>query len=690
MRKRTLGGRVVLFLLVLAAADAAAQKVNDPPVDQAGANTSADSSDTAATASGNGWIKSMLPAFNLSFNGFVRPEVAIHTRMMDDPDNQRGNPYNNFAVTREAGDPATGFTTKSGLTDSVTRPVPGSRNLFDYHVLRTEVEMSMKLTPSMTLTARVRTLSDFGDYSAFNGASLASLQGGIKGGLPELYGGAPNLFQYHVDGSKHPNPLEWAGPNYLIYLPALILDYNRGPLDIRVGNQQIAWGQAIFFRVLDVPDGLDLRRHSILDFASEEFSDKRVPSPAIRVNYQFNDAILADAFVQKFQPTVLGNPNTSYNIIPSQFTVHDLYHENGDDKWNKLSYGLRVRGTFGQLGFQAIAVRRYNPDGVFRWTASNVNYNLPVDNPLGVAENGLNTGTAPNPLFPTLPPQTTGQLLADSAFEVAPGGVYSADEWFHYAARARLNGISGLNTAISEFPSTAPLLASQVGNYDSAHNELDTFFLASGGSLRGHIAREYLIENNFGGGVSYVTQGEPGSVLDQLIINLETTYTPNRRFTNPTLSRNYLRQDNVVSALVLEKYQRFSRDVPATYMVFQYMHRTKDDIVGRSLRGYGGKDRYDPDTTSAAPGVKGGSNYIVFAAQQPFASLIWRADFAALYDVRGGLLLQPAVRWKPNTAITVEAFYNYLNGRIGGNPNNNVVSTLDFANEATVRFGYQF
>ncbi|HFW7063475.1 TPA: DUF1302 family protein, partial [Escherichia coli] len=89
----------------------------------------------------------------------------------------------------------------------------------------------------------------------------------------------------------------------------------------RLGNQSIAWGQAIFFRVLDVVDGLDLRRHSVLDYAQEEYSDKRVPAPALRVGYQITDDILADGYVQKFQPTVYGNPNTQYNIIPVQFTV---------------------------------------------------------------------------------------------------------------------------------------------------------------------------------------------------------------------------------------------------------------------------------------------------------------------------------------------------------------------------------
>ena len=60
--------------------------------------------------------------------------------------------------------------------------------------------------------------------------------------------------------------------DYMLDLPALYLDYNKGPLWLRVGNQQIAWGEALFFRVFDSVQGLDLRRHSVFGVAAEEYS----------------------------------------------------------------------------------------------------------------------------------------------------------------------------------------------------------------------------------------------------------------------------------------------------------------------------------------------------------------------------------------------------------------------------------
>lgn len=645
---------------------------------------------------------------DFSLGGFIRPEVAVSTSSDDNPANQRGNTFNERSIARQAyvppaligtitqdvlGIPLPDTNTWTTLAvpallagdanspgvrgiDSANNtgsPIRGVDNSFNYQILRGELELGVHLNNDLTLISRLRAIYDPGDYDDFNARSLDGAQGGISGGQPSLYRGKVDYFDYRVEGDKHPNPLEWTGKNYQVYFPALFLEYNHGPLNVRVGNQQIAWGQAIFFRVLDIVDGLDLRRHSLLDYAQEEFSDKRVPALGIRLGYQVNDDILADAYVQKFQPTVLGNPNTQYNIIPVQFTVHDMYHEGGYD--NKVNYGIRLKGSYGQWGFQAVAAERYNPDGVYRWTQSGVNKDLP-DTP-GTLGNLVNTTMA-------LRGKTSGEVLAGTPFEASPGGVYSAQEWFNYAAQVRLDGINGLNASIDEFPDSQAIYASHVDNYQQAVNELNTFFIAAGGSLRGHIARDYYREQVYGLGASYVTDGAPGGILDQLIINLEASYTPNKKFTSTTLSQRPISDNSVITALVLEKYYRFSQSFPATYFVFQYMYRNVDDLFGRHLSGYGGTETKTPD------GVHG-ANYIVFAFQQPFPNDVYRVGFATLYDPRGSILVQPGLKWKPSGAWTVEGFYSYINGKLGGaNPNDTLLSTIDFADEATIRVTYQF
>ena len=638
-----------------------------------------------STADPNETGSGLFRDFDFSMGGFVRLETAFSTGF-ENPNNERGNPFNGVPVHRVPGVPTLGLNPGHGfaiqnplLASTVVRPVPPSNNLFNYHTVRGELEAGIKFTSDLSMIFRLRMLADPGHYSSFQAGSLGNTnEGGITGGDPALYGGGPNLFQYRVDGDKHPNPLEWAGANYLAYFPVAILNYTHGPLNVRLGNQQIAWGQELFFRVLDVPNGLDLRRHLILGKATEEYADSRVASLGLRVGYQITDDILADGFAQKFQPTIYPNANTPYNVIPAQFTVHDRYSEGNYE--NKVNYGIRFKGNFGQWGAQVIAVRRYNPDGIFRWTKSNVSKDFATVNStgglnaLGVVENTLATARGTH----------SGADIANTPVEIAPGGVYSADEWFHYAAAVRLNGISALNSLITDFqPATGNLLADPVTTFAEAHNELDTFFTAAGDSLRGHIKRDYFHEDIFGGGVSYVTEAEPGSIFDQIIINLEGTYVPNRTFTPIDLGVNPLRQHEMTLGMVAEKYQRFSQEFPATYMVFQAMHKTKSDLFGRSLRGYGGTD------TRAATGVGGGSTYFVLAAIQPFPASIYEAYGAVLVDPRGGVLAQPGLRWKPRGSMTVEGFYTYINGHLG-NPNRNALSTLDFADEFSVRLTYQF
>lgn len=586
------------------------------------------------------------PGMSYVLTGLIRSETALSTNGGKDPFNQTGNVFNGVATARD------------GLfADTTTRDGQNRDQILNMQQFRVQIDSSVIFSQHLSLTAKLRGIYDPDWYRDYSPAAIGS------NAVGSLYG-SPNFFRYDVERLGHPNPLEWAGSNYQIYFPSLFLEYNTGPLNLRLGNQQIAWGQAIFFRVLDIPDGLDLRRHSVLDYVPEEFSEKRVPSLALRVSYQISQSWLADAFVEKFQPSIYPNPNTPYNVISSQFTIHDLYAQYD----NKVNLGLRVKGEAGGVGLQGVIARRYNPDGVYRWTASNVDRDIP----------GL---------------VGSGAVLQHTPFEVDPSGVWSANEWFNYAAIQRLSGLTGLNSAVTNFqPAMGQLGAVTVPNYAAAHSELDTFFQLAGGALlgnnnsglRGHLAREYREETNIGGGLSKVFNGDPGSWTDQLIANVEVLYTPDRIFTAPSLDASFLRKNETIAALVLEKYQRFSPSLPATYLVAQFLYRSQSDLFGRYLGGYGGSQ------TEVAPGKGGGYKAVAMALQQPFPNLIWRGDLAVLYDTGGGLLIQPGVRWKPNQRLTVEGFYNYVNGKLNGNPTNNALSTADYVKEFTLRVGAQF
>lgn len=668
----------------------------------------------AGQAAAAGMFAGLRDNVDISLSGFLRAEGTYRTTDEQNPNNQNGNVFNNRTLSRQAYAPPNLVQTQldnlclgaTCLGDLVgvgevgtwnTLPLPGfsdevrrgdfiqhDENDTNYTVLRAEAELGVRMGYHWRFIARARALFDPTIYDEFDARDVADVQSGISGGDPDLYHGLPSYFEYRVEngrgGYRNGNQLEFTGREYFVDFPALLLEYTGGPLTVRVGNQQIAWGQAIFFRVLDVPNGLDLRRHSILDRGLEEFSDKRVPMLSARVMYQLPFNIVADAYVGRFQPTVFGNPNTGYNVIPAQFTVQDMFHVGGYD--DKISYGLRLKGDYGKWGWQAIAVRRWNPDGTFRWTESNNEQSL---------DGGL-LGQAVNAMYAlNSSPEcgaTTGEALSHSAFEAAPGGVYSAEEWFYYAAHVRLAGLAGLNASIEDFPCAQALTASPV-DLDApdamaqGSNQLNTFFMAAGGSLRGHIARDFHQENVFGLGASYVLESD-NNFLNQLIFNLEAAYQPKRSFTNITLGQEPIVEDEVTVALVVDKWHRFLRGFPGTYIVGQVMWKNESDLVGRHLSGYGAsQDNGDP------PGVSN-ATYVVFGFLQPFPNKIWEVEFASLIDPRGGVFAQPGLRWNPGRNITVEGFYNYANGDLSGNPNDNLISTLNFAEEVTLRLTWQF
>ncbi|PLW81772.1 hypothetical protein CWI75_13570 [Kineobactrum sediminis] len=588
--------------------------------------------------------------FGASYGGFVRFESAIRTTSDENPFNQAGNPFNNIDVQRNP---------IGGTPDTVRRPMPIRDNDFNMNIMRGKFDIDLRLGTKLSFRGEVRAIFDFDTYKHHD---INSIPGADPAGALHQ---DVSYFDYRVSGQgglqsrKAPMSLEWTGEKYMIDLPRFYFDYQDGALLVRAGNQQIAWGQSLFFRVMDVPNGLDLRRHSVLDFVPEEFSDKRVPSPAVRVQYMFGGWEM-DGFVQHFRPTIYGNPDTPYNTIASQFTIHDLYGDYDD----KANFGIRVRGDVGPVTVQAMATNRYNPDGTFRWTESGVSKSL--------------TG---------LPGDPTADLMATTAFERDSTGVLSAREWFHYAGLARLDGIEGLNASIAEFPGAQALGAYLVDNEFDAGQELDLFFSSAGG-LRGHLAREYHRESVFGLGLGYTFNGEPGSFLDQLIANLEIQYANDRTFTNPSLSREHIVEDEIITSLVLEKYHRFSREFPATYFVFQWMHRTESDIFGRHLSGMGGT----ADRAAQNARTPDSANYVAVAIQQPSPTLKWRFDFSMLYDTEGAMLLQPAVRWRPGGDWGVEAFFNHIieDGFTSRTENYNALSTAGWADEFTLRVSYSF
>jgi hypothetical protein len=572
---------------------------------------------------------------NVQITGFIRQETSVMTGDANRFNQGYGNIYNGKTVINSFG-------------TEVTRDHKSSENDWNLFGTRAEIDFKFRFTDAWEGFVKLRGFYEWQLDDEFDGIDM--FDSGFSSGRGSTF---------------ETNDEQW-----MLDIPSMYLDYNKGAFWLRMGMQQIAWGEAIFFRVFDVVNGLDLRRHSFLDVAAEEYSDKRVPSLGLRGSYRFDNDWEIEAFAQHFRPTVLSPLDTPYNFVGSQFVIDQStgWSENDD----KVNFGMRLSGRVGGFDLQFMYTHRYNPDGTFRWTESGINPFAGSGDP---ALEGL------------------GGLLAQTAFEIHPDGVWSADEWFSYASFTRLDGIDGLNASINDFqPATGFLGAFEVNDANCqgigipdlracAEFELDFFFdttVGGLGPLKGHIIREYHDEDIFGVGFNYVFNGKPNGLFDQLILRAEATYTKDRMFTNIGLDRELLEEDEFISNLSLEKYHRFTSAFPATYFVLQWMHKSESDMLGRHLSGMDNDGTADGDSNF---------NAIAFALQQPFPGLIWRADLAVLYDVQGGVLIQPGMRWRPRDNFQVDVYYNYIEG---GNDNKDVMATFEDMDELFGRFTWYF
>lgn len=660
---------------------------------------------------------------NTTFNATFRADATYRTTKYQNPNNQTNAPFQDALVERQAYvPPALSTGAVANIVNSLTPglvpgtaldwnvpfpPVPpynesirrseriGQNDLeTNYTVFRFTGEMDMRFSNEWRINARLRALYDPIIYDEFDAASVSGDQGGITGGGGDRYADTGKVNYYEAKGrnGKNINPLELAGRDYFVDFGTLILNYKVGKYDFRFGNQQIAWGQAIFFRTFDVANGLDLRRHLVLNRAIEEFEDARVPKIALRGTGQITDFMIVDGYVGKFQPDILTNPNTPYNVIPSQFyRPLDNYFTGGYDK--KLDFGVRVKTDYGTWGWQAMAVSRYNPLGAFRWAESGINKGL--SGALGAQVEVAYNARPPCDLLPEAAQSPTtcrmfgsiGESLSHTPFTIGPGGIYSDREWFSGAASVRLDGFEALNTVIREYPALRDSFASEVSTLEEASHLLNTFFIGSGGSIRGNVQRDYFREEVFGIGLSSVTEtADINSFWSQFIINLEVQYTPERVFTKEDLSNSFHEADEYIVTLVGEKWFRYTESFPAAYLVFQAMHRSESDLVGLSLRGYGGTLKNGEPQRS--PGIDS-ANYLVFAGFQPWPNRKFIAEWAFLLDVEGGLLAQPLIKWNPGNSISVDLFYNFIDGALYGDGESTLTRAIDFADEIGLRISYQ-
>ncbi|MCZ6664367.1 MAG: hypothetical protein O7B81_03585, partial [Gammaproteobacteria bacterium] len=316
----------------------------------------------------------------------------------------------------------------------------------------------------------------------------------------------------------------------------------------------------------------------------------------------------------------------------------------------------------------------------------------------------VNAGTGGG--IPNMPALAPGSATGNCGSPLAPDPIApNSTEFFHLVGRGRLDPMKALRVVIDEWPADqwATREIFGFGQELSVVDALRTVegFHSSFGAFRSWVTRDWKREHVLAIGANYLINADPSSFFDQLLVRGEVSVTPNKKFTDLGLSFHFIEETEVVSALIFEKYQRWTAAFPSMYMVAQWMHRTSSDLFGRHLSGMESVDFdnfIDPVTGdftaaafvqgAAAPKGSDNADYVVFAFQQPFPNLVWRFDFAVLIDVEGGYLVQPGFRYRPAANWQWDLYANLIED--GGDENDDIMETIDFADEIFFRMTYFF
>ncbi len=576
----------------------------------------------------------------------------------------------------------------------------------DFNMFNTRAELDIQAKFSRNVAAFVKIRAYFDGTSWLEGSNVT---------------GGDNFSQnkYWYNGNGSPTEM-YSSDDFMIDLPAAYVDWYDGPLWLRIGNQTIAWGEAYFFRVMDIANGLDLRRHLTLGPGAEEYQDSRVASPGVRLSYTFDNGWEIDAFAQMWSPTILPGKNTAYSVVPHNVTLTE--GAEFDDAEGSINYGFKLTAPLtDQFTAMFAWVNRRDPNGYVRYAeapAQHVGANGPTRSPnanrfcigdYNDTNNLIQYLGMDNSSFAAMPTIQGGghKTLNQCGSPLSPDPhAPNSTEYWHDVSAGRLDPMKALRVVVNEWPADWWATREMFGFGDEytvvdAQRTIEGFHSSFGG-FRAWATREFARENIFVVGANYVVNADADSFFDQLIIRGEVSYTHDKKITDLGLSFDPTEVDDIVSALIFEKYHRISPAFPATYMVAQWMHRTATDMFGRDLAGNGGaKDfgAYIDKTTGrfndkartfngAKPVGSGNANYVVFAFQQPFPDLIWRFDFAVLVDVAGGYLVQPGIRYRPAANWQWDLYANVIESP--GGDNDTITETLDYADEVFIRATYFF
>jgi hypothetical protein len=472
---------------------------------------------------------------------------------------------------------------------------------------------------------------------------------------PRLYAdAAPQVDEYlhrvnlfgGRDGGRYPGNGWLASTTgtheYVLDAQEAYADLRTGPLRMRIGKQQIAWGTALFLRSLDAVDSLDLRRHGIFDIIGNEYADSRIAEWTALATYDIptfsssiQDTSLSLFVSPDFQPFILPANGSAYNVLPSEVLLND-----GRDiaqARRKLVYGGVAKASVFGVDLTANYVSTPNTLGIFK-----------------------------------LAPATVGPLAGTPFIFDTPNGVNSLANFVHVAKTARLSVPALRQTLLNRFG--GPVVNALLNDAQAARGFplLDQTLQATPVDVV--ATRVFPRDEIFGASAAYYVQPVhefPGAaLLNGTLLKFEGTYTPNRAFTSPGLGEP-LRSGELNAAFETEKQVRWNVNVPSAFVVLEYWFKSRSDFF----------NRWEPG--------QGESNFqlVGLAIQQGLYGNRIRVDSSLVMDVTNGpgVWWQPGIAYKPRDYLQWDLYYNYFQGG-----NKDIFGPLSGFDELFMKATYKF
>lgn len=147
-------------------------------------------------------------------------------------------------------------------------------------------------------------------------------------------------------------------------------DLALGDLWLRLGRQQIAWGEMIGGRILDIINPLDVSWNFI--FEPEEFEIIRIPTWMIRGIYSLNrvaPAWLMNSSIEAYvnPGDVLPNQNADVGAPFNLVTFPPFLRVNEEDNRGEIEYGVRLGGMIGGFYLTLNYLHVYSDDFQLRF-----------------------------------------------------------------------------------------------------------------------------------------------------------------------------------------------------------------------------------------------------------------------------------------------------------------------------------